>query len=342
MEAVFAHVAEAQPGVTVRRGAIVRGLLADSESDVPQVTGVVLDGGERLGADLVVDATGRRSKVAGWLGDLGAAAPDTVAEESGFVYYTRYFAGPGLPVTRGPAAAEHGSMSVLTIPGDNGTWSVTVWTATADTALRGLRDPERLARAVAACPLQAQWLDGEPITDVLVMAGILDRYRRFVVDGRPIATGVLAVGDAWGCTNPSAGRGLSVGLLHAQRLRDAVREGIDDGEALVYRFDKVTEEEAAPFVRNQLAADRARIAEMAALREGSAPPPADPRSRAIGAAMMRDPEIFRAMVELNMCLALPPEVFARPGLAERVAAVGDASPGGLPGPNRAELLELVA
>jgi len=28
------------------------------------------------------------------------------------------------------------------------------------------------------------------------MAGIHDRYRRFVVDGRPIATGVCAVGDA--------------------------------------------------------------------------------------------------------------------------------------------------
>jgi flavin-dependent dehydrogenase len=43
------------------------------------------------------------------------------------------------------------------------------------------------------------------------MAGILDRYRRFVVDGAPVVTGYAAVGDAWACTNPSAGRGISVG-----------------------------------------------------------------------------------------------------------------------------------
>ncbi|MGY1671793.1 hypothetical protein [Geodermatophilus sp. SYSU D00710] len=37
-------------------------------------------------------------------------------------------------------------------------------------------------------------------------------------------TGFAAVGDAWACTNPSAGRGLSVGLLHAALLRSVVAE----------------------------------------------------------------------------------------------------------------------
>jgi hypothetical protein len=45
---------------------------------------------------------------------------------------------------------------------------------------------------VAACPLHAHWLDGEPITDVLSMGGIIDRYRRFVVDGVPVATGIVS------------------------------------------------------------------------------------------------------------------------------------------------------
>ena len=35
------------------------------------------------------------------------------------------------------------------------------------------------------------------------MAGALDRYHRFVVEGQPVATGLAAVGDAWACTNPS-------------------------------------------------------------------------------------------------------------------------------------------
>jgi flavin-dependent dehydrogenase len=113
---------------------------------------------------------------------------------------------------------------------------------------------------VRACPRHAHWLDGEPITDIEVMAGILDRYRRFVVEDRPVATGVVAVGDAWACTNPSAGRGLSVGILHAQRLRDVVREGLDDPAVVVRRFDAVTESDVTPFFRNQIAEDRTRIA----------------------------------------------------------------------------------
>ncbi len=123
----------------------------------------------------------------------------------------------------GPPLAPMGTFSLLTLPGDNGTWSVTIWAAAADTALRKVRDPDNFAKVLQACPFHAHWLDGQPITDVLAMASILDKYRRFVVDDQPIATGVVAVGDAWACTNPSAGRGISVGLFHAQCLRDATR-----------------------------------------------------------------------------------------------------------------------
>ena len=74
--------------------------------------------------------------------------------------------------------------------------------------LKELRDVDCYTRVLRACPLQAHWLDGQAITGVLAMAGILDRYRRFVANGAPVATGFAAVGDAWASTNPSAGRGL--------------------------------------------------------------------------------------------------------------------------------------
>ena len=85
------------------------------------------------------------------------------------------------------------------------TWSMTIFSASGDAPLKALRGVECFTRVVRACPLQAHWLDGEPITRVLAMGGILDRYRRFVVDGNPVVTGYAAVGDAWACTNPSAG-----------------------------------------------------------------------------------------------------------------------------------------
>ena len=89
--------------------------------------------------------------------------------------------------------------------------------------------------------MQQHWLDGEPITDVLAMAGIMDRHRRFVVDDRPVATGVCAVGDAWACTNPSAGRGISVGLVHAQQLRDADAHEPRPSRGARAEFDALTE-----------------------------------------------------------------------------------------------------
>ena len=227
VEAALAGAADDAEGVSVRRGVKIGGLLA-RPGDVPHVTGVRTAGGEELHADLVVDATGRRSRTGAWLEGIGARPPEAHSEDSGFVYYTRYFRGPERPQTRAPGLCAMGSISVLTLAGDNDTWSVTLFGPTCDAALRSLRRPEVFTRVVAACPAHAHWLAGTPVGEVRAMAGIVDRYRRFIVDGRPVATGYAAVGDAWACTNPSAGRGLSVGLLHAQRLRGVVREHLGD------------------------------------------------------------------------------------------------------------------
>jgi len=56
-------------------------------------------------------------------------------------------------------------------------------------------------------PSQARRGFGMPITDVVAMGGVLDRYRRYVIEGSPVVTGVLSVGDAVECTNPTLGRG---------------------------------------------------------------------------------------------------------------------------------------
>jgi flavin-dependent dehydrogenase len=235
-----------------------------------------------------------------------------------------------------------GSFSILTMLSDNDTWSVTVFGASSDKALRSLKDAAVMERVVRACPLQAHWFDGgEPIGEVEVMAGVLDKYRRFVVEGRPVVTGIVPLGDAWACTNPSAGRGISVGTIHAQRLRDALRDGCDDAEAFVLRFDELTERDVTPFYRNQIRSDRARVAEMDALRAGEDPPPTDPTAAAMAAAVPRDPDVFRGFLEMLTCLALPDEVMARPGFLEKVRAHAGAPVLNAPAPDRAELESLL-
>ena len=296
----------------------------------------------QLPADLVVDAMGRRSKLVEWLQALGSPEIPITSEDSGFVYYTRYFTGPEPPPLIGPAQNPMGTFSILTLPGDNNTWSLTMYGSASDLPLKAFKDPEKFTRVARACPMQQHWLDGEPISEVLSMAGIMDRHRRFVVDDRPVATGVCAVGDAWACTNPSAGRGISVGMVHAQKLRDATRTSFDDPEALAREFDALTEREVAPFVHNQIAADRARIALMDALRKGEEPPPPNPVMQKVLTALPYDPDVFRGMMETVMCLAFPQEVLARPGFMDKVEAQSGKPVVVPPGPDRAELLALLA
>ena len=152
-----------------------------------RVSGVVTDAGRPVAAGLVVDAMGRGSRLPRLLG-----AP--VAEESadsGFLYYTRFFRGDAPPEPRGPRLMALGSLSLLTLPGDNGTWSVTLYTSAGDRPLKRLRHPDAWSAVVRACPLQAHWLDGMPVTGVMPMGGVTDRRR----DAAP-APGVAALGDA--------------------------------------------------------------------------------------------------------------------------------------------------
>ena len=92
-ESVVDAAASGTPGVRVRRGQAVAGLLAGppDPAGVPSVAGVRLASGEELACDLVVDAGGRRSALPSWLDDLGAAPCLDVAEDSGFTYYGRHF-----------------------------------------------------------------------------------------------------------------------------------------------------------------------------------------------------------------------------------------------------------
>jgi 2-polyprenyl-6-methoxyphenol hydroxylase-like FAD-dependent oxidoreductase len=240
-------------------------------------------------------------------------------------------------------------MSLLTLPGDNSTWSVTIFTATGDQPLKALRHEDRWTTVVRACPLHAHWLDGEAITPVLPMSGIVDRYRRFVVDGAPIVTGFVAVADAWACTNPSAGRGLTVGFKHALALRDVLRGGCGEPRALVEAFDEVTEREIAPWYHAQIADDRARFADMEALRDGrEPPPPSDDLARGIRLLRMSmgaDADLFRAGLEYIGTLTPVQQILQRPAVAEKIQAVREGMKGRppmqFPGPDRAQLLQLV-
>ena len=350
VERAVAAAAEETPGVTVRRGVAVAGLLTGPPAapGAIHVSGVRTEAGEDLQADLVIDASGRRSALPVWLAAAGSPPIEQEVDDSGFIYYGRHFRSPdgSLPVALGGALQEYGSISGLTLAADHGTWGIGLIARADDRQLRRLSDTAAWERTVRAMPTIAHWLDGEPLEDrVIVMAKIEDRIRNFCPGGRPIATGVLAVGDAWACTNPSVGRGASIGMLHATVLRDTLREAGADPAGLAEVFGAATAEKVEPWYRSTLAFDRGRLDEMAVLAAGGtvADVPAEYGTiKALQASMMKDPDCFRAFLDVAMVLNTPAEVMSRPGLEEKVAELGGRwreEP--VLGPSRAELVELI-
>lgn len=351
VEAVVAACAAEVDGLTIRRGVAVTELITDPdrpEGAPVHVTGVVTADGERVEADLVVDASGRNSGLPRLLAAAGAEAPVDEADDSGFVYYGRAFRSPdgSVPASMGGGLQEYGSISTLTLAADNGTWAIAFVASGRDKAMRRVRDEERFEELWRSYPLVAHWLDGEPMTDIKVMGNLEDRIRHFVVDGAPVATGLAAVGDSWACTNPSVGRGASMGMLHVLALRDVLRETpLDDPVAFALAFDERTAETVEPLYRETVRGDRHRLAQIEAELAGTAYEPTDPMLRtidALPAAGMADPELFRIWLDGFMMNTSIDELLADPDVRARVEELGATADDAVLGPDRPQLEAILA
>jgi hypothetical protein len=102
---------------------------------------------------------------------------------------------------------------------------------------------------------------------------------------------------------------------------------------------------AEPLYRMTLWFDRSRLAALAA--DADAPGQTDdPRwaaSKALYAASLADQDLIREYLSVALLLSPADEVFARPGVAERVMRLGAHAPRyPLPGPSRRELLAAIS
>jgi 2-polyprenyl-6-methoxyphenol hydroxylase-like FAD-dependent oxidoreductase len=353
VESAFARAAESTPGVKVIRGVSVAGPIDGKQAvhDIPHVAGLRTKDGHDYVGDLVIDASGRKSVFDEWVVGLGGRAPIEEKSDLGFAYYTRHYqCRDGFePELRRAPVTILSTFQTVSVPTDNETWVVAIIAMAGDKPMKAIRDNEVWERLVRSVPHLSHWIEGDPLHDVHAMAGTADRYRRFVVEGAPVVTGMIAVGDSWACTNPTAGRGISVGLGHAIALRDAARSYFDDPLRLATAFDEVTEEKFTPWFRQQIDRDRGRVATITAAIEGRELPKPDlsnPVARmqlAFTTAAAHDPEVARGFAEMLSVLCLPQEFMARPGMAEKVMAVAEGrEPPETPGPNREQTLKILS
>jgi flavin-dependent dehydrogenase len=267
------------------------------------------------------------------------------------MYFGRHFRSRdgSLPAFAGVFSWDWDTISTLCLPADNGTWCLGLVIHSRDKALYGLRRLDRWETVLGKMGLVAHWLDGEPIDDgVSVLTRLEDRHRDLVVDGRPVVTGVVAVGDAWAATNPSLGRGASMGMMHALTLRQTIREaGLDRPGHFAECFHQGTAEVMEPWYRATLAQDRHRAARVDAGMRGDRFDTEETRGSLIESMFQLAPfdqDLLRPSLDIRLLLRHPDEVFASdPGLEARIRAVAEARPSasmsGL-APDRQELVAL--
>ncbi|MGB8857657.1 MAG: FAD-dependent oxidoreductase [Ilumatobacteraceae bacterium] len=336
-EWVLRRAAVAEGRVTFRTGIGVDGLLAAGPpAAVPHITGVHLADGTTLDADLVVVAAGRRSALSDWLAAVGATPVAEEVDDTGIVYFSRFYrlrAGQVYPPRTGPIGGDLGYLKYGVFVGDNDTFSVTLATPTADDELRKmLADPVVFDECARQLVATAPWLDGraQPITDqVHVMAGLLNRWRDHVVNGVPVATGVLPVGDAVLCTNPLYGRGCSTAFWSAHLMADAVAAHADDPVALSLAYDAALRSEIFPWYRSGVEQDAEARRVAAALLAGEDPDgdPDDPRTfmrsvfrEGLLPAVRSDAVVLRAFFRGLNLLATPDSLVKDADVGARVLA----------------------
>jgi 2-polyprenyl-6-methoxyphenol hydroxylase-like FAD-dependent oxidoreductase len=354
MEAAFARAAEETPRLTVRRGVALRSYAvgAPDGDGIPHVCGVVLESGELLDADLVIDATGRNSRIKERLVEIGARSPVDSQLDNSTIYYTRYYRSPSgeLPEYSGGAGFIGGqSIGLFWIPADNATWCLSVWGMADDAALRPLRQ-EQIFNAVAGrFPDRQVWLEGEPISDIVPLVSAGDMTRSFVIDETPVATGVVAVGDAHAFTEPRLGRGTTFGVMDAVTLRDTVRAHLGQGPTgFALAYHEAYGRELGPWLRAANSAGRNFTKETRAYITGDGPEfDAANRGMVLNRALVNasrvDSEVGRWLLDLAGGLAHPADLFGRAGVVDRILELGDhETEAAAAGPTRNELLGLLA
>ena len=275
-----------------------------------------------------------------------AQPPAEELEDSGFIYYGRSFRSDdgSIPPALGGLLQVYDSISILTLPADNGSWFVGMVAAGSDAEMRKARDEETWTRVIESYPLVAHWLDGTPTSEVKAMGKIADRIRRYAVEGRPVVTGFAAVGDSWACTNPSLGRGATIGIYHAVALRDQLRaDASADSVDWALSWANRTTEDVEPWYTDGLGPDRLRLREIEAQVAGETFDPDDPLyqfMKRVGGRAMENPKLLRAALESGLMIKRWGELLEDPDLLAEAMALEVPETEGL-GPDRAALLEIL-
>jgi len=177
-----------------------------------------------LEADLVIDASGRSSRLRQWLNAIGLTVPDPYTVDAQLGYACRvYRVRDPLPISTGivVAATPETGVGALALPVEDNHWLVN---AVGYGDHRPSRDPAELDQFLTALRDPAlsdlvQLL--EPASEVDIHRQTGNRRQRYGTSGQ-WPEGLIAVGDAYCAFNPVYGQGITVAAAQALLVRDTL------------------------------------------------------------------------------------------------------------------------
>jgi 2-polyprenyl-6-methoxyphenol hydroxylase-like FAD-dependent oxidoreductase len=205
---------------------IVRAAVSEPRFDpsTQRVTGVVLETGEAVAADLVVDAAGRGTRLPVWLGQWGFERPDEESVDVGIGYATHQLRIPdGLlaekVVIAGASREQPLGLGMLYY--EDGTWGLTTFGVAKVEPPHDFAGMCALADEILPAHVAAAVCKGEPIGEVAFHKYPTSRWRRYdKLDRFP--SGIIPFGDAVASFNPTYGQGMTMTSLQAGHLRRAL------------------------------------------------------------------------------------------------------------------------
>jgi len=226
LESVLRRRALALPNLTVTRD---RAIGLDIVTDA--VTGVRLRGGDRLAADVVVDATGRSSRLGHWLQEDGWPAPPLERLRLDINYTTALFqrdeADPAVAFALaawGIGRTPPGLAPAVVAAVERSRWIMLMGGYGAD---KPGRHPAALRDICAKLPPPfPQAASAELLEPIAGYSQADSRRRNFHALARFPAR-LVVVGDAAASFNPIYGQGMSSAALHASCLSEYLCSGPD-------------------------------------------------------------------------------------------------------------------
>lgn len=226
---------EAYPNVRIYSGFEVRGLLTDKKKR--RVTAVKLrnrqdrnQGEIILQADLVVDASGRRSKAPEWLAELGLAAPEEWTINPKVGYATRVFKQPksfqgGWKTMYVNPTPPTGSRGGIIIPMENGRWQVTLVGIGGDYPPTDDEAFMEFARSLPTARFYEAIKDAEPEGNICGFRRATNRVRRYDVLPTHLE-GFLVSGDAAYALNPIYAMGMTAAIVGSRALEQSLQKQV--------------------------------------------------------------------------------------------------------------------